>query len=572
MIENLKHRLKDREKTIAFAILAVFFLISTTSILNKYLTMDESVYIVAGYSYLKTSDFRINWEHPVFMKALYGLPLLFLNPKLPTEYNQNWERCANNDVPASYGFASDFYIQNKDMLRSIIFWPRIVAIIVATMLGATVFLWARDAFGPRAGIFALILYCFEPNIIAHGSIATLDIPMTFFLFSSFYTMWKFIKSGKKRFIMLSGLCIALAIMTKYTALMFVPLLFFFSLFYFGEVRGKAKQKRPEIKKRQTIFFVLLTYGTILLCLILPTLVITNIIYSFDTYKEKYFYVLPARVFEGYKFMSDWVQGGREGWFFGQFRQYIPEYYLGSFLIKTTLPFLLFSTFSVILFSFSILKYLLKKTAISKEEVRLKKAEIINLAAVAFPGLIFFMALSIFGRFYIGFRYALPAFPFLIVFVSGNISPHIKNPLKEKRKIISIAIMTVLCWHIVSAVFIYPHYLAYFNELIGGPANGPKYLTDSSIDWGQDFFYFMDFAKKRNWDNPHLIYFGWPYPTFLMKFYWEDICEWREDKFAISVSAITGVVPDWNCHRWLLNYEPKERIGWTIYYYEFDRQK
>jgi hypothetical protein len=37
----------------------------------------------------------------------------------------------------------------------------------------------------------------------------------------------------------------------------------------------------------------------------------------------------------------------------------------------------------------------------------------------------------------------------------------------------------------SLVTIYPHQLAYFNELAGGPRNGHKYLLGSSLDWGQD---------------------------------------------------------------------------------------
>jgi hypothetical protein len=31
----------------------------------------------------------------------------------------------------------------------------------------------------------------------------------------------------------------------------------------------------------------------------------------------------------------------------------------------------------------------------------------------------------------------------------------------------------------------PHYLAFFNALAGGPANGYRHLVDSSLDWGQD---------------------------------------------------------------------------------------
>jgi hypothetical protein len=33
--------------------------------------------------------------------------------------------------------------------------------------------------------------------------------------------------------------------------------------------------------------------------------------------------------------------------------------------------------------------------------------------------------------------------------------------------------------------IHPHYLAYFNELSGGPSKGYLHLSDSNVDWGQD---------------------------------------------------------------------------------------
>ena len=32
---------------------------------------------------------------------------------------------------------------------------------------------------------------------------------------------------------------------------------------------------------------------------------------------------------------------------------------------------------------------------------------------------------------------------------------------------------------------YPHQLAYFNEITGGPYNGYKHLLGSNFDWGQD---------------------------------------------------------------------------------------
>lgn len=40
----------------------------------------------------------------------------------------------------------------------------------------------------------------------------------------------------------------------------------------------------------------------------------------------------------------------------------------------------------------------------------------------------------------------------------------------------------------SALATYPHTLSYFNELAGGPLNGPAHLLDANVDWGQDLLY------------------------------------------------------------------------------------
>jgi len=39
----------------------------------------------------------------------------------------------------------------------------------------------------------------------------------------------------------------------------------------------------------------------------------------------------------------------------------------------------------------------------------------------------------------------------------------------------------------STLRVYPHQLACFNEIAGGPENGWKHLLGSNLDWGQDLF-------------------------------------------------------------------------------------
>ena len=76
---------------------------------------------------------------------------------------------------------------------------------------------------------------------------------------------------------------------------------------------------------------------------------------------------------------------------------------------------------------------------------------------------------------------------------------------------------MLCWQIVESSFLRPDYLAYFNQVAGGPKNGYKHLVDSSLDWGQDL------PALTSWlaQNPdrfgtgrlYLAYFGTALPEW-----------------------------------------------------------
>lgn len=51
----------------------------------------------------------------------------------------------------------------------------------------------------------------------------------------------------------------------------------------------------------------------------------------------------------------------------------------------------------------------------------------------------------------------------------------------------------------SSLWIYPHSLSYFNELVGGPRGGPNHLGawgDSNFDWGQDLLYLKRWLERH----------------------------------------------------------------------------
>jgi hypothetical protein len=61
----------------------------------------------------------------------------------------------------------------------------------------------------------------------------------------------------------------------------------------------------------------------------------------------------------------------------------------------------------------------------------------------------------------------------------------------------LLLATALLGTVGSTLWNYPHQLAYFNELAGGPYNGWRHLLGSSLDWGQDVVGLGELARLDN---------------------------------------------------------------------------
>jgi hypothetical protein len=70
-------------------------------------TWDEGIHLAAGYSYLKTGQFRLNAEHPPLFKLLAALPLLLLRPDLPTQH-PSWAKANVFDFAVQFMYGNTF--------------------------------------------------------------------------------------------------------------------------------------------------------------------------------------------------------------------------------------------------------------------------------------------------------------------------------------------------------------------------------------------------------------------------------------------------------------------------------
>jgi hypothetical protein len=107
--------------------------------------------------------------------------------------------------------------------------------------------------------------------------------------------------------------------------------------------------------------------------------------------------------------------------------------------------------------------------------------------------------------YIGYRYFIPALPFLYVFAGRSAI------LAQGRW--RWVLISLLVWSGAIAARIHPDGIAYFNELIGGPDNGWRCLVDSNIDWGQSLPALRDLIQRDRLGRIKLSYFGSAHPSF-----------------------------------------------------------
>jgi len=103
---------------------------------------------------------------------------------------------------------------------------------------------------------------------------------------------------------------------------------------------------------------------------------------------------------------------------------------------------------------------------------------------------------------IGARHILPVYVFLAVLLAGA-----AWKLIERDRRWAYAVVFLLAFQAVSSTRTYPAYLAYSNELWGGPSNTYKYLSDSNVDWAQQLKSTKRYLDRHGIKDCWMIYFA-----------------------------------------------------------------
>jgi tetratricopeptide (TPR) repeat protein len=103
---------------------------------------------------------------------------------------------------------------------------------------------------------------------------------------------------------------------------------------------------------------------------------------------------------------------------------------------------------------------------------------------------------------IGVRHILPVYVFLSVFIGGSAWALVRQSRKWAYLVVALLLI-----HAVSSLRTFPAYIAYSNELWGGPSHTYKYLTDSNVDWAQQLKATKQYLDQRGVKDCWFAYFG-----------------------------------------------------------------
>lgn len=548
----------------AGVLILVSLAISFTLISRDAAIVDETAHIPAGYSYAAYGDYRLNPEHPPLAKLISGIPLQFLDLKGP-KLDSSWQNILQWDSGWFFIFNAG---NNPDQ---VVFWARLPMLLFVLALGVLIYKWASEEFGNKTGLFVLLLYCFTPDILAHGHFVTTDVPAAFGFALAIYTFNKFLDKKNLKYLIFAGLGLGIAQLLKFSSFMLYPILLILVIIKsWMDSRAEKTKFFSNFWKYFKPFFWISVISLVVVWIVYIPLVWNM---TGDVERKVIFNNMPAaeaatfRNFLGHfadnpilrgighyllgvMLVFGRVAGGNSTYIIGQFSdKAISWFFPVAFLIKTPAMIL-------VLFVFSIIFVIVRKIDSSR------KAWLLWLIGVPF---VVYWAITLKGSLNIGTRHLLPTLPLLYLFIGLAM----QKVIESKRLVANIAVIVVAFAIVVPVLAAYPRYISYFNAFTYGH-KGYNLMVDSSLDWGQDLKRLATYVNDNNIQNLKIDYFGGGLPSY----YIPDSTEWRSGYgptsgwLAVSatfyqMSKLHGEEEGKWSYGWLDDYQPVAIIGDSI---------
>ena len=236
-------------------------------------TLNEPGHLVAGLTHWKFGRFEVYRVNPPLTHYVAAIPVMLAG------YQEDWS--GFYDSPGArpeFRMGEDFIKANGERSIWLFTIARWGCIPFSLIGGLFCFFWSKELWKSNlAGLISLTLWCFEPNILAHGELVTPDCAASAFGLGACYLFWRWLEQPTWGRALATGMVLGLAELTKTSWVILFglfPVLWIFWLWTErkrGQDANRAASSRHVWKKQS-----LQLAATLLLALYL-----INLAYGFD---------------------------------------------------------------------------------------------------------------------------------------------------------------------------------------------------------------------------------------------------------------------------------------------------
>ncbi|HEY1791446.1 MAG TPA: glycosyltransferase family 39 protein [Opitutaceae bacterium] len=484
-------------------LLGIHFTLAVASKAHEGTTSDELVFVTGGLSYWRLDDYRLHPENGNLAQRWVSLPWELGHARFPGLDQPYWK------VSDAWVMGHELFYETGEDHFPRLMESRAMTALLSVALGALIFLWSRSLFGAAGGLVSLGFYAFNPNFLAHGGLATSDVCISLFFLASLWAYWRHLERPGAARLAASAVLFGLSCVAKFSAPLLIPMFLACAAAHMA-VRG-TRASRVALSAA--------AHAAAAFCII------------WASYGFRYSAFNP-RLPEALQFIQSWpdmyrATGGvgrvihamanlrllPEAFLYGA--AYVDEtsrtraaflngacsvtgwrsFFVWTFFLKETIPFIIAAALGIWISVRARLR------APARAAALLPIVPLLVLLAG-------YWAVTLTSHLNIGIRHLLPMYPALFI-LAGSLASLL--PWRAGAALVG----ALLVWNAAEAAFIYPHYIAYFNELGGGPSHGASHLVDSSLDWGQDLPGLKDWLvrNRRPGEDAYLAYFGTDEPRY-----------------------------------------------------------
>ena len=461
----------------------------------------------------------MNWEFARFEPYRVNPPLVRMIAALPVlavAHQSDWSRFSEGPgVRSEFPLGEAFIKANEKRVLDLMVYAR-WACIPFSLIGAYfAYRWAKELYGPNCGLVTLILYVFDPNLLAHGELITPDAACTAFGILAGYTFWRWLKQPSWARALFAGAALGIAELAKMSWLILFAVWPTLWLVWRLLEPRRAKLSGPivtrvkasEVLEHSDGGFVGIKPASSMSNAVRPPLVQLVLITLFAIYLINLGYAFEGTLtpLKDFQFVSTALTGlekpGRPGnrfqsSFIGSIPLPFPKnyilgfdsqkkdfehfehrsylrgtwsdhgwwyYYLYGLLVKVPCG------------TWGLLVLVIVSRMIQCSRAASVREEFVPLL----PAFSLLVLVSSQTEFSIHLRYAFPALGLTLIFL-GQAGKYLSQLTPIRATLISVAML----YSTISSLYAYPNHLAYFNDFVGGPQNGRRHLLSSSLDWGQ----------------------------------------------------------------------------------------